>query len=163
MRLVYYVSFLRNHCSHWTAGLRVLRYLKDTCTYGITYTSGGQLRGFCDSDWAGDSDSRRSTTGYCFMLASSVISWLSKKQLTMALSSTEAEYRAACIAACEALWLRRILGNMDMTQKDATTLLCDNQSCIAIAKNPVFHARTDRKSTRLNSSHSGESRMPSSA
>lgn len=76
------------------------------------------------------------------MLASGVISWLSKKQPTVALSSTEAEYRAACTAACEALWLRRILGDMDMAQKDATTLLCDNQSCIAIAKNPVFHART---------------------
>ncbi len=60
----------------------------------------------------------------------------------MALSSTEAKYKAACFASCEAVWLRRILGDMGVPQKETKVLLCDNQSCMAIAKNPVFHART---------------------
>ena len=127
---------------HWKAGMRVLRYIKGTQGYGITYAKGNSLSGFCDSDWAGDIDSRRSVTGYCFSLGSGVVSWISKKQPTVALSSTEAEYKAACFAACEAVWLRRILGDMGAVQEQPTELLCDNQSCMAIAKNPVFHART---------------------
>lgn len=132
------------HENHWHAGKRVLRYIAGTLDYGITYTRGGDsnLVGFCDSDWAGDIDGRRSVTGYCFSLGSGVISWISKKQPTVALSSTEAEYKAACFASCEALWLRRLLGDMGAVQQQTTVLLCDNQSCIAIARNPVFHART---------------------
>ncbi|MCO5611074.1 hypothetical protein L7F22_065324 [Adiantum nelumboides] len=115
-----------------------------TLDYGITYTRGGDstLVGFCDSDWAGDIDGRRSVIGYCFSLGSGVISWISKKQPTIALSSTEAEYKAACFASCEALWLRRLLGDMGAIQEQPTMLLCDNQSCMAIARNPVFHAHT---------------------
>ena len=130
--------------SHWHAGKRVLRYITGTLDYGITYTRGGDITlvGFCDSDWAGDIDGRRSVTGYCFSLGSGVISWISKKQPTVALSSTEAEYKAACFASCEALWLRRLLGDMGAVQEQPTVLLCDNQSCMAIARNPVFHART---------------------
>ncbi|MCO5611828.1 hypothetical protein L7F22_066087 [Adiantum nelumboides] len=71
-----------------------------------------------------------------------IVSWISKKQPTVALSSTEAEYKAACFAACEAVWLRRILTDLGVQVAIATTLQCDNQSCMAIAKNPVFHART---------------------
>jgi hypothetical protein len=128
--------------NHWNAGMRILRYLKGTQGYGINYSTGKTLIGFCDSDWAGDVDSRRSVTGYCFTLGSGCISWISKKQPTIALSSTEAEYKAACFASCEARWLRWILGDMGMIQEQPTVLHCDNQSCMAIAKNPVFHART---------------------
>ena len=71
-----------------------------------------------------------------------MFSWISKKQPTVALSSTEVEYKAACIAACEAVWLRRILQDIGVLVEDATVLKCDNQSCMAIAKNPMFHART---------------------
>ena len=87
-------------------------------------------------------DCRKSIFGYCFSLGLGVFSWISKKQPIVALSSTEAEYKAACFASCEAIWLRRILWHMGVQQEDATVLLCDNQSCMAIAKNPVFHART---------------------
>jgi hypothetical protein len=128
--------------NHWNAGMRILRYLKGTQGYGINYSTGKTLIGFCDSDWAGDVDSRRSVTGYCFTLGSGCISWISKKQPTVALSSIEAEYKAACFASCEARWLRYILGDIGMRQERPTMLNCDNQSCIAIAKNPVFHART---------------------
>ena len=128
--------------SHWKEGMRVLRYIRGTLEYDITYNEGDTLIGYCDSNWAGDCDSRKSVYGYCFSLGSGPFSWSSKKQPTVALSSTEAEYKAACFAACEAVWLRRILAVMGVPIRMATTLRCDNQSCMAIAKNPVFHART---------------------
>lgn len=128
--------------NHWKAGMRVLRYIKGTLDYGVTYKAGSSLTGHCDSDWAGDIDSRKSVSGYCFSLGSGIFSWISKKQPTVALSSTEAEYKAACFASCEAVWLRRILWHLGVQEEQATVLRCDNQSCMAIAKNPVFHART---------------------
>ena len=88
--------------------------------YGITYTKGNTLTGFYDSDWAGDVDSRRSVSGYCFSLGSGVVSWVSKKQPTVALSSTEAQYKSACFASYEAVWLRRILGDMGAEQSKPT-------------------------------------------
>ena len=87
-------------------------------------------------------DSKKSISRYCFSLGSRVFSWISKKQPIVALSSIEAEYKATCFASCEVIWLRRILWHMGVQQEDATVLWCDNQSCMAIAKNPVFHART---------------------
>ena len=106
-----------------------------------------------------------STTGYCFYIGDACVSWLSKKQPTMATSSCEAEYRATFTATLECVWLRRLFADLDMEQHAPTSLYTDSMSALAVAKNPVFHARMkqDRKSTRLNSSHSGESRMPSSA
>ena len=82
--------------------------------------------GHSDSDWAGDIDTRRSTTGYCFSLGSGAISWSSKKQPTVALSSTEAEYRAACSTATEAVWLRRLLQVLCAPQSSSTLNWCDN-------------------------------------
>ena len=77
-----------------------------------------------------------------FELGSKVISWSSKKQATIALSSAEVEYIAATSAACEAVWLRRILGDLQVKAKGSTTLFCGNMSAIAMTKNPVFHNRT---------------------
>lgn len=130
--------------SHWKAAKRILRYLKGTVNYGLKYNSGGDLvlQGWCDADWASDIDSRRSISGYVFSLGSGAVSWSCKKQPTVALSSTEAEYRAAQLATREAVWLRRFLEEIDERQSSATIIHCDNQSCIKIAKNPVFHART---------------------
>lgn len=133
---------------HWHAGLRILRYLKTTPALGLFYEADTKdstslsIYGWTDSDWAGDVDHRRSTTGYCFTLGSGAISWSSKKQPTVSLSSTEAEYRAACTSTCEVVWLRRLLGELGFPQQAPTLLLCDNQSCLAIARNPVFHTRT---------------------
>ena len=99
--------------THWQAGFRLLRYLKATPDRGIFYAAGRTedeevyLRGLTNSDWEGDVDTRRSTTGYYFTLGSGAISWSGKKQPTVALSSTEAEYRAACAGTCEVVWLRR--------------------------------------------------------
>lgn len=101
-----------------------------------------KLVGYTDSDWAGSLDDRKSTSGYLFCLGSNVISWSSKKQKSVALSSAEAEYIAATDCACEAVWLRRILNDLQLKQNEPTRIYCDNRSAIAMAKNPVFHARS---------------------
>lgn len=86
---------------HLDAVRKVLRYVKTTLNYGIVFKRGGEckLAGFCDADYAGDLDSRMSTTGYVFMLGSSVVSWCSKRQPTVSLSTTEAEYKVVAMAA----------------------------------------------------------------
>ena len=100
------------------------------------------LRAFSDADWTGDPTDRRSTTGYCFLLGSSLISWQSKKQTFVARSSTEAEYRALVDTTSELLWLQWLLKDLGMSTSSATPLYCDNQSAIHIAHNDVFHVRT---------------------
>ena len=101
-----------------------------------------KLVGYTDSDWAGSIDDHKSSSSYLFCLGTKLISWSSKKQKTVALSSAEAEYIAATNAACEAVWLRRILSNMQQSEETTTIIHSDNMSTIAITKNPVFHSRT---------------------
>ncbi|KAH9681306.1 hypothetical protein KPL71_026926 [Citrus sinensis] len=127
--------------SHYIAAKRILRYLQGTKKQGIMYEKEDncKLVGFTDSDWAGSLDDRKSTSGYLFCLGTNVISWSSRKQKSVALSSTEAEYIAATESACEAVWLGRILKDLQFNQDAATTIYCDNMSAIALTKNPVFH------------------------
>ncbi|KAK6145332.1 hypothetical protein DH2020_022152 [Rehmannia glutinosa] len=93
--------------THLEAVRQILRYIKSTMDYGILYKRGGNCKviGYCGADYGGDHDTRRSTTGYVFMLGSGAISWRSKRQPTVSLSTTEAEYRAATMAAQESTWL----------------------------------------------------------
>lgn len=107
------------------------------------------MAGYSNSDWAGSIDDRKSTTGQKFFFGNSVISWSSKKQSTVALSTAEAEYNAVTSAACQGVWLRRLLEELDCEQKGATILYCDNQSTIAIGNNPVHHNRTKHIDTQL--------------
>ena len=100
------------------------------------------LHGFSDADWAGCVDSRKSTSGYAFFLGNSLISWASKKQSIVALSSTEAEYVALCGAAQETVWLRNLLQDVGLSQKDATLVREDNQGAMCLARNPKDHTRT---------------------
>ncbi len=129
---------------HWAGAKRVLRYLKGTADLGLVYTksNNSQLRGYSDSDWAGCTDTRRSTSGYVFMLGNNVISWTSKKQPVVALSTTEAEYIALCFATQEAVWLRRLLESVQQEQNGPTTIVEDNQGTIGMAKNPRDSSRT---------------------
>lgn len=129
---------------HYSAAKRILRYLKGTKNHCLKYTKeeNNRLTGYTDSDWAGSIDDRKSTSGYVFFLGTKPISWSSRKQKTVALSSAEAEYVSASDAACEAIWLRRILNDVEQVEKGPTTILCDNMSAIAMTKNPVFHSRT---------------------
>ncbi|KAL5769820.1 hypothetical protein ACOSP7_013974 [Xanthoceras sorbifolium] len=130
--------------SHLEAVRRILRYVKSTIDYGLMYKKGGncKLVGYCDADYAGDHDTRRSTTGYMFTLGSGTISWCSKRQPTVSLSTTEAEYRAAAMAAQESTWLIQLMNDLHQQVDYAVPLYCDNQSAIRLAENPVFHART---------------------
>eukprot|EP00873_Tetraselmis_striata_P005549 jgi/Tetstr1/425813/TSEL_016191.t1 len=130
---------------HWQAAKRVLRYLKGTKTLGLTFSGGkadGLLHGYCDADWAGDVVSRRSTTGFVFMLCGAAVSWKSQLQATVALSTAEAEYMALCAAVCEALFLRELLRELCCAQSEATVIFEDNQSCIALTRNPMTHGRS---------------------
>jgi hypothetical protein len=101
-----------------------------------------QLAGYTDADWAGNAADRRSTSGYAFSIGSAAIAWSSKKQLTVALSSPEAEYRGVAVTTCEAIWLKRLLKDLHEEVFDPTEIYCDNLSSIQLAKNPVFHVRT---------------------
>ena len=129
---------------HWGAVKRILRYVKGTIDFGIQFKHGNNLRllGYADADWAGDLQDRKSTSGYVFFLNGAPVSYCSKKQLSVALSTAEAEYMAASLAAQETMWLRCLLQEMGVEQEGATTLLQDNQGAIAIAKNPELHSRT---------------------
>ena len=129
--------------AHLTAVKRILRYLKGTVNFALKYeqSDSGALIGFSDADWAGDQDDRRSTTGNVFLLNGGAVSWLSKKQATVALSTAEAEYIALSQAAQEGIWLKRLLSDLGV-EAMSTLILEDNQGAIAIAKNPVNHSRT---------------------
>ncbi|XP_020701300.1 uncharacterized protein LOC110113182 [Dendrobium catenatum] len=122
---------------------RLLRYIKGTITYGLPINNGPlELRTYTDADWASDSSDRKSISGYCSFLGPTIISWTVKNQATVAKSSTEAEYRALSAATSDVLWLRRLAEELHIPQLAPTPIYCDNTSAIAIAKNPVFHART---------------------
>jgi hypothetical protein len=122
---------------------KVFRYVR--ATEGKKLVLGGDkeglnLVGYSDADWGNDS-TRRSISGYRFKFGAGVISWSSKKQKTVALSSTEAEYMALTQACKEAMWLKRLLKEMKCREDEAVPLEVDNISCMALAKNPEFHAR----------------------
>jgi hypothetical protein len=124
--------------------LRILRYVSRTKDRGLLYRAGTavQLAGYTDADWAGNAADRRSTSGYAFTLGSAAITWSNKKQPTVALSTTKAEYRGVAVATCEAIWLKRLLKDLHEEVSDPTVIYSDNLSSIQLAKNPVFHART---------------------
>jgi hypothetical protein len=101
-----------------------------------------KLVGYFDSNWAGSTIDRKSTSRCCFILGSCMISWYNRKQRSVALSSAEIEYMASSQASCEAIWLRKILVDLFDTKLDPTTIYRDNQSCIKLSENPVFHDRS---------------------
>jgi len=131
---------------HWKAAQRVLRYLKGTLDYGITYSAHTDdpliLRGAGDADWGGDTHDRKSVTGFFFFLTGGPISWRVRKQSTVALSSTEAEYLSATDTSKQAIYHRNFLDEIGITQNDPTVIQADNQGAIAISKNPCKHERT---------------------
>ena len=131
--------------NHWSGIKRILRYIKGTLKYGLLFTAGdtrNHLVGYSDSDWAGDIDTRRSTSGYSFLIGCSLVSWSSRKQATVAKSSTEAEYVALSFATQEAIWLRRLLRSIGCSADSTTTIYEDNQGAIELSRNPKHHNRT---------------------
>ncbi|XP_058743191.1 uncharacterized mitochondrial protein AtMg00810-like [Vicia villosa] len=110
--------------SHFLAAKRILRYLQGTQNLGIFYKVGGneELIAYTDSDYAGDLDDRKSTSGYAFLLGGGVISWVSKKQPVVSLSTTKEEFIAVALCACQCVWLRRILKHLSHCQEGATVV-----------------------------------------
>lgn len=128
---------------HWDAAKRVLRYLKGTSDYGIYFSKNQEeLKGFADADWGGCINDRRSYTGYCFKLSSGAISWESRKQRTVALSSTEAEYMGLSEAVKEAVYLRKFFEELEIEETQELIIYNDNQGAAKLAKNSQFHGRT---------------------
>ena len=128
--------------THLTAAKRILRYLKGTTELVLTYRCvDGNLCCFSDSDWAGDVDTRHSTSGYILTLGGCAISWNSKLQRVTALSTAEAEFIAVSEACKELMWMKKLMEEVQNV-KLPMTVMEDNQAAIAMIKNPVYHART---------------------
>ena len=137
-------QFIQNPgLAHWEALKRVITYLGWTKDYWLTFGGPSKMlvEGFCDADWASNKH-RHSISGYSFHFGCGAISWSSKKQYIIALSSTEAEYIAQTHAAKEALWLRSFIDEVRGTGGGPITINCDNQGAIALAKDNKFHSRT---------------------
>lgn len=132
---------------HFSASKRVLRYVVWTRIHGLHFTrnEGGCLRhiGYSDADLAGDVGSRESTSCIVFFLGGNPISWQSSRQRVVAVSSCEAEYVAAASAACQGVWLARLLSDMTRTEIESLELRTDSQPAIALSKNSVFHDRSN--------------------
>ncbi|GJZ97387.1 uncharacterized mitochondrial protein-like protein [Tanacetum coccineum] len=130
--------------SHMTALQRVIRYIKLSPGQGLFFPRFNPLclQAYCDSDWANCPTSRRSVTGFGIFLGNSLISWQSKKQAVVSRSSTESEYRALADCSCEITWLIALLQDLHIQVPKPVKIFCDNTSAIALASNPVQHART---------------------
>lgn len=129
---------------HFDASLRVVRYLKGTPSQGVLLRSGStlQINAFCDSDWQACPLTRRSLSAYVILLGNSPISWKTKKQNTLSVSSAEAEYHSMAYALRELKWLKQLLRAFGVSHPQPMKFFCDSKSAIYIAVNPVFHERT---------------------
>jgi hypothetical protein len=131
-------------CVHLVATKHAMRYLKGTIDYGLSYDGDHDftLSGYTDAYWAGSFFDRKITSGCCFSLGSTMISWQSRKQSSISLSTTEVEYIAACSSSCKSIWLRKLLTGLFDLEMRETLILCDNQRCIKMTENPIFHDRS---------------------
>nr|CAN61640.1 hypothetical protein VITISV_021909 [Vitis vinifera] len=129
---------------HFRALKRILRYVKGTAHHGLQLhkQSTRDLLGYSDADWAGCPDTRRSTTGYAIFFGANLISWSSKKQSTVSRSSAEAEYRSLAVATADIAWIIQLLRDLHVTLSVPPKILCDNQSAIFMAVNPVTRPRS---------------------
>lgn len=127
--------------THWTGVKRIMRYIKATYNYRIGYRrgSGEPINGYVDADWANERDECRSYSGYVFKMAEGAISWSCKRQTSVAVSSTEAEYVAMAHAAKEAIWLVRFMRQFE--ELKSINIRCDNQSAMVMAGREAFSPR----------------------
>lgn len=147
--LSYIVGVLGRYSSepreyHWRLAKRTLRYLKRTRNLVLKYSRSRHpvFRAYSDSDWSGDADTSRSTSGYVFLFGRNAISWSSRRQKLVALSSTESEYIALSNLGQELAWLRRFYSELGQRQRGPTTVFSDNHGALTLSKEPQFRART---------------------
>ena len=128
--------------AHWEAVKWILRYLRGTIEKCLYFGEGElKVQGYVDADFGGEVDHRRSTTGYMFTVGNTIVSWMSRLQKTMTLSTTEAKYVAMTEAIKEMIWLHGLLTELGFKQ-EKNVLYSDSQSAIHLAKNSAFHSRT---------------------
>jgi hypothetical protein len=127
---------------HFQQLKRVLRYLKFTLNHGLMLKKPThlQLQAYSDADWGGNIDDKTSTSAFIIYLGGNPVSWLSKRQKTVARSSTEAEYRSVANTAAEIMWLLNLLGELGL-KSQLPSLFCDNIGTTYLCANPVFHSR----------------------
>ena len=145
----YAVSLLSRYLNcprtiHLKAAKHVLRYLKGNPGLGIEFSHQPKfsLEAYCDADWAGDKQDRKSTTGYVVIASNGAICWKSKKQSVVSLSTTEAEYMAVGEVTKEVLWIKNMISELHLEVPLPVTIHEDNNGCLNLSKNPVHHSRT---------------------
>ena len=155
--LTYIVNFLSRYVnnfdkSHWRAAQRVLKYLKQTSSLGLSYKASESnnfcMKAYSDADFAGDRDQRRSTSGCVVQLSSGPVIWCSKRQSVTALSTAEAEYIAASVTARQVSWLRHFLKDLGFPCKNPSNLYIDNTAAISWAKDPVLNNKNKHIETK---------------
>ncbi|XP_042755644.1 secreted RxLR effector protein 161-like [Lactuca sativa] len=136
--------------NHYAVVKHILKYVKGTTEHGLVYRKGGdgKLIGYSDSSYSNDRGDGRGTTRVAYYYLGNLITWTSQKQKTVALSSCEAEYIAATAAACQGLWLRNLFSDLVGKKSQKVKLFIDNQSTIALIKNPIFHGRSKHIDTK---------------
>ena len=129
--------------SHMTALKRIIKYVKTTAEFGVWYSkdTSDVLAGYLDADWVRNANDRKSTSGGCFYVGNNLVSWMSKKQNSISLSTVEAEYIAAGSCCPQLLWIQKLLHDYGICQKHLT-IYCDNTNAINISKNQVQHSKT---------------------
>ncbi|XP_047139125.1 uncharacterized protein LOC124815029 [Hydra vulgaris] len=149
--LSYVITKLSQHLSKpnsgdWIMIKHVIRYIKHTLNYCLAFRKTDELKlyAFCDADWASSLENRHSISGYCFSLCTDgpVVSWKSKKQSSVALSTCEAEYMSISAACQETSYLAKLLRELLEVKIEPVTLRNDNQGAIALAKNPIKHMKS---------------------
>lgn len=138
-------QFVSQPCEHHlSAAHRVLHYLKGNVGLGLFYSSNSTLEPsiFADADYGTYTDSRKSVSGFCVFLGTSLVSWRSKKQNVVSRSSAEAEYRSLAQAACEISWIDVLLTEFVVPRSKPVPLFCDNKAAVYLTSNATFHERT---------------------
>ncbi|WJZ91613.1 hypothetical protein VitviT2T_010671 [Vitis vinifera] len=135
------------HCpseDHIDAVIRILLYLKSSPGKGLMFSKNNHLNieGYTDTDWARNISDRKSTSGYFTFVGGNLVTWRSKKQKVVALSSAEAKFKGMVKGICELIWLKRLLTKIGFAPSSEMDLFCDNKAAIDIAHNPVQHDRT---------------------
>lgn len=130
--------------THLAAVKRILRYLQGTPDFGLWYPKSSTLNvtGYTDVDWVGSIDDQKSNSGNAFFMGDCLVSWLSKKQSYISLSTAEAEYIAATDCFTQILWMKEALKDANINTDQPITIYCDNTSAINLSKNPVMHSKT---------------------